>query len=288
MWKTALRMRSRQCAAVHDTSSRVLKCARCLERCEHLASFYASRAEYSRRALAAPARPPSSHAVNLHMPPPDAAHPQLLALRLALLRERIERDYVHVRTLPAAASSSSDGAFHSFAVNGATCERWHGERVLVWHRGTDHFWALQEACPHAAISLEASDIEDLTTEYPGTSGPCISCPAHAYIFDLGSGVCLTNPRTADGRRYRVGALRSDAGDADVWLVRERRARAHAECPPLTPHALRTSLDLRSRLPPRTEHPRSLVSPCPRRARARTRPSACRRRTRSKGRWCAAR
>jgi len=165
--------------------------------------------------------------------PTDGALPRLRH-RIALLRERIERVYVHVHTLKPNETVAT-AEFNRFVVDRSTCSQWSGEPVVVWHRGLD-FWAMQEACPHAAISLEASDIEDLMSEFPNTQGPCISCPAHAYIFDLGSGACLTNANTNDARRYPVGLtvgrwprlLTASTGDDDetdddalqVWLGRE--------------------------------------------------------------------
>ena len=201
-----------------------------------------SAAASERSALPAPAKP---------LPPPtlgDKEHELRLRLRLALLRGRIETSYVHVHTLPvineATAEAASDvtsvapvgaaagaavgaaageaagvGApFQSFAVHRSTCAAWEGERVVVWRRGLTSFWAVQEACPHASISLATSDIEDLSDAFAGsTRGPCISCPAHAYIFDLGSGACLTHPRTKDVRRYRIGLWRV-RGTANEWQV----------------------------------------------------------------------
>ena len=119
----------------------------------------------------------------------------------------------------AAGEAAGVGAlFQSFAVHRSTCAAWEGERVVVWRRGLTSFWAVQEACPHASISLAMSDIEDLSDAFAGsTRGPCISCPAHAYIFDLGSGACLTHPRTKDVRRYHVGLWRV-RGTANEWQV----------------------------------------------------------------------
>ena len=197
-----------------------------------------SAATSERSALPAPAKP---------LPPPtlgDKEHELRLRLRLALLRGRIETSYVHVHTLPvineataeAASDATSDATsvapvgaaageaagvgapFQSFAVHRSTCAAWEGERVVVWRRGLTSFWAVQEACPHASISLATSDIEDLSDAFAGsTRGPCISCPAHAYIFDLGSGACLTHPRTKDVRRYRIGLWRV-RGTANEWQV----------------------------------------------------------------------
>ena len=76
-----------------------------------------------------------------------------------------------------------------FLVNSSTCASWSGEAIVVFHRGID-FWACQQACPHASISLEASDIEDFRpgrcsssrpgdiSDVEGLDGPCIACPAH--------------------------------------------------------------------------------------------------------------
>lgn len=199
---------------------------------------------------------PAAHAKPL--PPPslallgDKERELRLQLRLALLRGRIETSYVHVHTVTviheamaeavsdatsdatsvapvgaavgaaagaAAGEAAGVGApFESFAVHRSTCAAWEGERVVVWRRGLTSFWAVQEACPHAAISLAMSDIEDLSDAFEGsTHGPCISCPAHAYIFDLGSGACLTHPRTKDARRYRIGLWRV-RGKASEWQV----------------------------------------------------------------------
>ena len=76
-----------------------------------------------------------------------------------------------------------------FTVDSSTCASWSGEAIVVFHRGMD-FWACQQACPHASISLEASDIEDFRPGRCSSSGPvdisdaegldgaCIACPAH--------------------------------------------------------------------------------------------------------------
>ena len=81
-------------------------------------------------------------------------------------------------------------------------------------------WATQLACPHAAISLAESDIEDLRIDYPSTAGPCIACPAHMYmyVFDLGSGACLTDEITPSARVYDV-LISQHSGTAGVWVAR---------------------------------------------------------------------
>lgn len=95
---------------------------------------------------------------------------------------------------------------------------------MVWHRG-GVAWAVQEACPHAAISLHDADIEDFSLEFPMTAGPCVACPAHMYVFDVGSGHCLTNGLTPAARTYPVHTSRAGGdgqGALHVWLGRTPR------------------------------------------------------------------
>ena len=88
---------------------------------------------------------------------------------------------------------------------------------------------MQSACPYAAISfpLQMSDIEDFGKDFPTTTkGPCIACPAHMYVFDLGSGRCLTDRLTPDARLYtvrRTGPHQRDGVDDSfysLWTCRE--------------------------------------------------------------------
>mmetsp|Transcript_12422 Transcript_12422/g.29399 ORF Transcript_12422/g.29399 Transcript_12422/m.29399 type:complete len:199 (-) Transcript_12422:49-645(-) len=92
-----------------------------------------------------------------------------------------------------------------------THPEWPAENVVVWYRrlgAETEVFAMQEACPHAGISMVDSDIEDFRSTDLGTSlqGPCIACPAHAFVFDAGSGRCLTNPGTPDARTYPAWAV----------------------------------------------------------------------------------
>ena len=132
-----------------------------------------------------------------------------LYLRLALLRARIDRlGYRHVRTLTASEDATTE--FRCITVNALTCAAWDAEPVLIFHRG-GRYWALQEGCPHANISLKASDIEDFRPQFPTTRGPCLACPAHSYVFDVGSGDCLTNRQTPPARTYDVRVSSAAAG-----------------------------------------------------------------------------
>jgi len=111
-----------------------------------------------------------------------------------------------VATLPSDVSATEYACIDLCA---ETNKEWPAENVCVWYRrcpgAATEVFAMQEACPHARISLMESDIEDFRSTDLGASaslqGPCIACPAHAYVFDAGSGRCLTNPSTPDARRH---------------------------------------------------------------------------------------
>ena len=115
-----------------------------------------------------------------------------------------------VATLPGSLSATEYACIDLCA---ETHPEWPAENVCVWYRrlpgAETEVFAMQEACPHAGISLMASDIEDFRSTDLGNSlqGPCISCPAHAFVFDAGSGRCLTNPSTPDARTHSAGGTR---------------------------------------------------------------------------------
>lgn len=155
-----------------------------------------------------------------------------LLLRLAVIRQRIDRHFFMIAELTAGAST---GDFEPpIVVTEDTHEGWEGENVLIWHRrdGTDA-WAVQQKCPHASISLQMADIEDFTASFPTTRGPCIACPAHMYVIDLGSGRCLTDTVTPTARTYavhRTGPHTRDESAAFycLWLAREPHGTAPNE------------------------------------------------------------
>ena len=100
------------------------------------------------------------------------AHIAELHERRSLLRRRIASRFMHVRAVAA-----SEAEFQRIDVNRGSFPQWDGEAVIIWYRqqnGVVMGWAVQEACPHAGISLAISDIED----FPPSCGPCIACPAH--------------------------------------------------------------------------------------------------------------
>ena len=157
-----------------------------------------------------------------------------LILRLALLRQRIDQTFLAVAQLPIEGDDDDDDEFSDpLLVSESTHPSWKGEGVLLWHRrrGADA-WAVQSRCPHASISLEMSDIEDFTGSFPSTRGPCIACPAHMYVFDLGSGACLTDSITPRARTYAVQrsgphAMADGAQVFCLWLAREPRGEDDA-------------------------------------------------------------
>ena len=159
------------------------------------------------------------------------AEVQRLVLRLALLRQRIDQRYLLVDTMPIAHPQPNEDAFAKrMLVTRDTHPTWEGESVVVWiQRDCSAGWAVQLACPHAAISLAESDIEDLRVEFPSTAGPCIACPAHMYVFDLGSGACLTDEQTASARVYDVEITRHGETCA-VWVARQPQSEVDGTRP----------------------------------------------------------
>lgn len=138
-----------------------------------------------------------------------------LLVRLALLRQAIDRRFVR---LPLGTQPAT-GEYRCSILNSSTCAEWDHEEVLVYDRG-EQCWAVQAACPHAGISLATSDIEDFPTML---DAPCIACPAHMYVFELGHGTCLTNRTTPDARTYLAVAWR-DRGI--VWVARSPMVQLH--------------------------------------------------------------
>ena len=134
--------------------------------------------------------------------------------------------YVLVRELPRVDSE----AFGRFLVSQETASDWTGETVLVFHRRTGEstsFWAVQEACPHAGISLAESDIEDFGRD-GGLKGPCLACPAHMYVYDVANGECLSRPKTRPARTYPVIHEETVSGTILVYLGSEALPEAAHE------------------------------------------------------------
>jgi nitrite reductase/ring-hydroxylating ferredoxin subunit len=56
-------------------------------------------------------------------------------------------------------------------------------------------------CPHEDVGLADGDLD----------GACLTCPGHAYQFDIRTGACAHDARL-HLRRYKVTII-----DADVWI-----------------------------------------------------------------------
>ncbi len=87
-----------------------------------------------------------------------------------------------------------DGELCGFAVPGAT---WP---VMVT-RIDDEIVATTSVCPHEDVSLLAGSYD----------GGAVTCPGHAYEFDLRTGRCQ-HDRTLALRRYRVTLIADE-----VWI-----------------------------------------------------------------------
>uniref|UniRef100_A0A7S4B9J5 Rieske domain-containing protein n=1 Tax=Chrysotila carterae TaxID=13221 RepID=A0A7S4B9J5_CHRCT len=158
-----------------------------------------------------------------------------------------DQGFVFVKELPAETLDGST-SFSSFLVNSETTPNWPGEPLVVWYR-QGSLWAMQEACPHARISLHTADIEDFRphacmqsrqstwangavpreSDLQALAGPCIVCPAHMYVFDCGNGACLTNELTQSARVYAVKTKRlEELGAERVQVLISRDPRQQDE------------------------------------------------------------
>ena len=70
----------------------------------------------------------------------------------------------------------------------------------------------------------------------GLEGPCVACPAHTFVFDAGSGRCLTNPRTPAARTYPAWAEATPDGGARIFCRPEAKPPAAPSLVPVTREA----------------------------------------------------
>jgi nitrite reductase (NADH) small subunit len=66
---------------------------------------------------------------------------------------------------------------------GALCVRDPSGREIALFRVEGEIYALDNACPHQGAPLAEGHLE----------GYCITCPWHAWDFDVRTGECLTYP-----------------------------------------------------------------------------------------------
>ena len=89
-------------------------------------------------------------------------------------------------------------------------------------------YAIEDRCPHAGHRMSRGDlflgdIEDIAPK----CGPVVACPAHAFTYDLRSGLCLSNPR--EGGRAVCYSIKLQEGG--VWVGTQLKATSDA--PPVT-------------------------------------------------------
>jgi nitrite reductase/ring-hydroxylating ferredoxin subunit len=96
-------------------------------------------------------------------------------------------------------------------------ERWKSDDVLVVRRTSDRrLFAICNSCPHAGYPLHEGDIEDMCKGPFGHAiGPVVSCPAHAYLFDMQRGTCIS-----EGKCPPTPVYRAQMRGRDLYLSRE--------------------------------------------------------------------
>ncbi len=81
------------------------------------------------------------------------------------------------RFLVAKCSDIPQGQGRSFEVNDRI--------VAIFHVG-DQFYAIDDACPHMGASLSVGELD----------GCVVTCPLHAWRFDVSNGTWCDNPRVS--------------------------------------------------------------------------------------------
>ncbi len=61
-----------------------------------------------------------------------------------------------------------------------------GERLIAVFRCGQHFYAIDDQCPHMGASLSTGHLEQCV----------VTCPLHAWRFDVRDGTWRDNPRVA--------------------------------------------------------------------------------------------
>lgn len=65
----------------------------------------------------------------------------------------------------------------------------------------DRVWVIDNACPHSSGNLVAGDV----------SGQTVTCPVHAWKFDLKTGLCPDSPKA------KVRCYPAQVRDGVVWV-----------------------------------------------------------------------
>ena len=86
-----------------------------------------------------------------------------------------------------------------------------GRMVAVFHQENGEWHAIDDLCPHMGASLAEGFVED----------KCVTCPWHAWRFDISDGTWVDNPRVkVDSFEVKV--------EGDEVFVRERKKESDAE------------------------------------------------------------
>ena len=95
------------------------------------------------------------------------------------------------------------GNVADFPTEGGKAVVYDGRMVAVFRDGEDWF-AIDDLCPHMGASLSEGHVE----------GRCVTCPWHAWRFDVSNGQWEDNPRVS------VECFDVKVEDEQVW-VRQR-------------------------------------------------------------------
>lgn len=93
----------------------------------------------------------------------------------------------------------------------AVSHHWRGESLLIYKKvATGKLWCIQAICPHAGAHFGGADIEDLTDVSDAAGGssssPFLSCPAHAYVFSVETGTCITEDRSRSWHKINLAVF----------------------------------------------------------------------------------
>eukprot|EP00941_MAST-03F_sp_MAST-3F-sp1_P002391 g2391.t1 len=112
----------------------------------------------------------------------------------------------------------------SILINDKTVKEW-GEFdlppiALFRFKKNGKIYAIQDECPHVAVGHlskgEADEIEDF--DFEKNRNKCkaaVSCPIHAFVFDLDTGACVTVDPCEDAKVFEV-----DVRNDEIWVKTE--------------------------------------------------------------------
>jgi len=75
------------------------------------------------------------------------------------------------------------------------------ELAVFYFANPDRVFVIDNTCPHAGGNLSGGDVD----------GKIVTCPWHAWSFDLATGVCTHSPKA------RVRCYTADIRENRVWV-----------------------------------------------------------------------